>query len=95
MLHLIFLIHRIRQSITCLLYTSGELGDGTTEDRHTPVKIMDNVVSVSLGYEHSGAITKDGSLYMWGDNYYGELGDGTTENRYTPIKVMDLSLIHI
>ena len=56
---------------------------------------MDNVVSVSLGYEHSGAITKDGSLYMWGDNYYGELGDGTTENRYTPIKVMDLSLIHI
>ena len=67
----------------------GELGDGTTEDRHTPVKVMDNVVSVSLGRNHSGAITKDGSLYMWGNNYYGELGDGTTEDRHTPVKVMD------
>ena len=67
----------------------GELGDGTTEDRHTPVKVMDNVVSVSLGGDRSGAITKDGSLYMWGRNEFGELGDGTTENKHAPVKIMD------
>lgn len=44
---------------------------------------------ISLGHTHSGAITEDGSLYMWGYNYDGELGDGTKENRSKPVKVMD------
>ena len=55
----------------------------------TPIKIMDNVKSVSLVDYHSGAITEDGSLYMWGDNYVGQLGNGTYENSSIPIKVMD------
>lgn len=33
----------------------GQLGDHTTEDRHTPVKIMDNVVAVSVGGNHTAA----------------------------------------
>ena len=67
----------------------GYIGDGTTEDRYTPTKILDHVISVSLGDEHSGAITQDGSLYMWGCNYSGQIGDGTTEKRYTPTKILD------
>lgn len=67
----------------------GQLGDGTTTNRYTPTKIMDNVASVSLGGSHSAAVTKDGSLYMWGDNGNGQLGDGTTTDRYTPVKIMD------
>ncbi len=70
----------------------GQLGDGTygkTEYKYTPVKIMDNVVSISLGYSHSAAITSDSSLYMWGDNRCGQLGDGTTEFECIPIKIMD------
>ena len=59
----------------------GQLGDGTTTDRYTPVKIMDNVASANLGDDHSAAITKDGSLYMWGKNDCGQLGDGTTDNK--------------
>jgi len=47
-----------------------------------------NISMLSLGSTHSAAITKDGSLYMWGDNYYGELGNGTVENKSKPIKVM-------
>lgn len=44
---------------------------------------------ISLGHTHSGAITEDGSLYMWGRNSSGQLGDGTTTDRLTPIKIND------
>ena len=70
---------------------NGQLGDGTTEDKYLPTKIMSNVVEVSLnghGYS-SAAITSDGSLYTWGWNNYGQLGDGTTEDKHTPTKIME------
>lgn len=67
----------------------GQLGDGTTNNKHKPTKIMDNVRSVCLGYNYSAAIKNDGSLWMWGDNSYGRLGDGTTNDAYRPIKIMD------
>ncbi len=59
------------------------------EEIETPVKIMDNVASVSLGQYHSAAIKNDGSLWMWGCNFYGELGDGTTKSKDNPTKIMD------
>ena len=68
---------------------NGRLGDGTTTDRYTPVKIMDNVASVNLGGYHSAAITKNGSLYTWGYNEYGQLGDGTSSHKTKPVKIMD------
>ena len=44
---------------------------------------------ISLGGAHSGAITEDGSLYMWGYNYHGQLGDGTDSGKSNPVKIMD------
>ena len=67
----------------------GNLGDGSTNDSSTPIKIMDNVKGVSLGSTCSAAITKDGSLYMWGDNEHGKLGNGSTNDSSIPIKIMD------
>lgn len=60
---------------------SGQLGDGTTEDRHAPIKVMDNVTAVAAGDGFSLAVKTDGSLWAWG---YGLEGV-----RSTPAKVLD------
>ena len=75
----------------------GQLGVYSNADSKIPIKVNNSsstlpeksVKYIALGYYHSAAITKDGSLYMWGYNYYGQLGDGTTTDRYTPVKIMD------
>jgi alpha-tubulin suppressor-like RCC1 family protein len=72
-----------------------QLPDGYNEDvlrRPTPVKIMDDVYSVSAGVYHSLAITTDGALLAWGGNHAGQLGDGATINSSTHrlITVLDL-----
>lgn len=70
--------------------TNGRLGDGTTEMRLQPVKILDDVVSADIGYFSGAAVKSDGSLWTWGTNEAtGVLGDGTETNHYTPKKVMD------
>lgn len=67
--------------------TYGQLGDGTTTQRSSPVKIGDGYVSVSAGAHHSVAIKADGSLWAWGGNEFGQLGDGTKTDRHTPVNV--------
>ena len=73
--------------------THGQIGNNTYSDNYrahtelSPVKIMENVASVSLGNHHSAAITTDGNLYVWGHNYYGQIGDGTTTRRTYPVKI--------
>ena len=51
-----------------------------------PVKMLDNVSTVIDG---TYAVTKDGSLYAWGYNYYyGNLGVGDEKYLDTPVRVM-------
>jgi alpha-tubulin suppressor-like RCC1 family protein len=65
----------------------GELGDGTTADRGTPVQVASNVIAVAAGDYHSLYITADGNLWAMGFNSTGQLGDGTTTSRRTPVQV--------
>ncbi|MBK5967096.1 hypothetical protein CCR95_24255 [Thiocystis minor] len=71
----------------------GQLGDGTIERRLNPVWVSalgDRVAAASAGEYHSLALTTDGSVWAWGDNYCGQLGDGTlyTSGRRIPYQVM-------
>ena len=72
---------------------SGELGDGTTINRSTPVPISDvtNTVwtAVSAGSNHTCALSNAGKISCWGNNDWGQLGDGTTTTRNTPVSISD------
>jgi alpha-tubulin suppressor-like RCC1 family protein/endonuclease/exonuclease/phosphatase family metal-dependent hydrolase len=67
----------------------GQLGDGTTRVRTSPVRVGPTGVwsQVSTGWFHTCAIRKDKSLWCWGDNSSGQLGDGSTHNHATPVRV--------
>jgi len=75
----------------------GQLGDGTTINKLTPIDITDQfnlepnekIISISLGASISSAITSSNRVFTWGRNLYGELGDGTTEHRFTPVDITE------
>lgn len=81
---------RVSGTLWCWGYNGeGQLGDGTTTDRTTPVQVghADSWATVSPGGSHTCATRVDGSAWCWGLNTQGELGDGTTQQRLTPVRV--------
>lgn len=72
---------------------NGQLGDGTTTDRSTPVQVsgITTATQISLGYTHSCAILQDGTMKCWGENVFGQLGDGTNSDSATPVQVSGIT----
>ena len=74
--------------------TQGQLGDGTTSQHTTPVRVAKpdgtgdgfTWTQTAAGRTHSAAVGSDGNLYTWGDNTQGQLGDGTTSQHTRPVK---------
>ncbi len=65
----------------------GQLGDGTTTERHTPVPVATGVAAVAAGGSHAVFVKTDGTLWAMGNNVSGQLGDGTTTERHFPVQV--------
>lgn len=81
-------------SIKCWGYNIyGELGDGTTQQRNSPVAtngLSGEVISLEAGGFHTCAILADKKVQCWGLNQSGQLGEGTTFLRVNPTYVSAL-----
>jgi alpha-tubulin suppressor-like RCC1 family protein len=93
------------ESHTCAVTISGgvkcwgfnsnlQLGDGTTTTRTAPVSVnllARAAVAVTAGSFHTCALTINGGVTCWGDNWGGQLGDGTGMARTVPVAVSGLT----
>ena len=73
----------------------GQLGDGTTTFRATPVQVsgLNGVVAAYAGRASSRntiAIKADGTVWAWGSNDAGQLGDGIFSPSNYPVQVAGL-----
>lgn len=71
---------------------SGQIGDGTKEDRLIPTQVNGlptAVISIAASSDTTCAVTVEGKTYCWGDNQYGQLGNDSPGS-LLPLKVNGL-----
>ena len=77
--------------------TYGQVGDGTTTDRYTPVSVNlgegKKARAVSAGETHTCALLTEGSVLCWGHNGSGELGVGSGGNQVCRNETRDYDCI--
>ena len=82
-------------AVECWGYNGdGQLGDGTTTDRLTPIRISSlgtAVMAISGSFRHFCALLNTGAVKCWGLNIYGELGNGSNRNSSLPVQVDGLT----
>lgn len=69
--------------------TSGQIGDGSTENALIPKRIADlpATVAIAAGARHTCALLHDGKVLCWGEGTYGQLGNGSFTSSALPIEV--------
>jgi alpha-tubulin suppressor-like RCC1 family protein len=68
-----------------------QLGDGSIVSRMTPgpaISQLTDVIKLGVGIFHACAVTRSGSVWCWGQNYYGQLG--FTGETAVPVEVQNL-----
>ena len=81
------------------LNSSGQVGDGTSITRTTPVSVTgldSGATAIAAGGGHTCAIV-EGGVKCWGKNASGQLGDGSFDDHPAPVTVTGLltTAIHI
>jgi len=74
----------------------GQLGDASYANKPSPVAasaVLSHVVQLSAGWKHALALTDNGHVWAWGDNFNGEVGNGLTSTQgiSVPLQVPGLS----
>ena len=71
----------------------GQLGDGTTTDKSSPIQIgsLTTWYNVSAGERGTASVKTDGTIWNWGINNLGQLGQGDTTNRSSPVQIGSLT----
>jgi len=72
----------------------GELGNGSNEISPVPVQVLNidgNIKKLGSGGGHSFALKEDGTLMVWGYNFFGQLGIGNYDNSYLPMQFSSLN----
>jgi alpha-tubulin suppressor-like RCC1 family protein len=70
---------------------SGQVGDGTTTNRTSPVQVLTGAIAIAAGAQHTVAVKADGTVWAWGLNSGGQLGLGTTSSQWVPAQVPGLT----
>ena len=65
------------------------IGIDAEGDLFNPVKVMDDVISISDGSANTMVIKADGSLWGWGSSIWGQLIGGTVIDRHNPVRIME------
>jgi len=71
----------------------GQLGDGSTTQRVSPVAVQglsSGVAAVTAGHGHTCALGNDGGVKCWGLNDSGQLGNGSNTDSPVPVAVTGL-----
>ena len=71
--------------------TYGELGTNNTTHYSSPVQTISggtNWKQVSMGFYHMAAIKTDGTLWVWGTNWFGQLGTNSTVSTSSPVQTI-------
>ena len=70
---------------------NGQLGDGTTTSRSSPVHIHlpagVTYQSLATGSATSYAVSTTGKVYAWGTSFVGQIGNGLTTTAMTPVVI--------
>ncbi|MBL8603385.1 MAG: hypothetical protein JNK72_15780 [Myxococcales bacterium] len=71
----------------------GQLGDGTTTLRTSPVTVtgVTTALEYASGWEHGCVRLANTTVQCWGRNTYGQLGNGSTATSAVPVTVSGLS----
>jgi len=77
--------------------SDAQLGDGTSTNRSTPVRVgvgvtgFSDIIAIDAGGRHNLALKSDGTVWAWGDNNSGQIGNGTLTDLVLVVQITSLS----